>query len=142
MKMEEALRLERKEKDKFKQYYELMVLWMRRQRQGASVGDYILGKGFDSVGIYGKGLLGEMLFQELQECGRLEVKCCIDMNKNDCGIFPEVITPEEISRDNAPQVIIVTPFLEYASIRNDLSQRCDAMILSLEDVIYFCGKKD
>lgn len=142
MKMEEALYLERKEKDKFKQYFELMGLWMMRQKQNDSIGDYILEKGFDSVGIYGKGVLGELLFQELQECERLEVKYCIDRDKSGCGIFPEVITPEEISRDNAPQVIIVTPYLEYASIRNDLSKRCDAMILSLEDVIYFCGKKD
>lgn len=142
MKMEEALRLERKEKDKFKQYFELMALWMRRQRQNASVGDYILGKGFNSVGIYGKGLLGEMLFQELQECEQLEVKYYIDRDKGGCEMPVAVVAPDEISKENEPQVIIVTPFLEYTSIRNDLSKRCDAMILSLEDVIYFCGKKD
>ncbi len=91
--------------------------------------------GFHRIAIYGMGMLGELLYENLQSTD-ITVKCVIDRNAAiSIDYDVDILLPEEIAKqDGSLDAVIVTP-VDYAGIREMLAQRVSCPILSLYDLI-------
>lgn len=118
-------------------YYMALNIWTYCLIRGCSIGDYLNHKGICSVAVYGWGELGKRTCEDIEKSKTIEIKNVIDKNgkKLDCK-YDIVSDVTEI--DTQPQLIIVTPFLEFEVIKNKLQSKVatNVMILSLEDVLY------
>ncbi len=110
------------------------------KNHGDSVSNILVCEGFETVAIYGMGLLGCRLLEDLMNDGNkekhLKVLYGIDRNvqKADYGIrvygldctLPEV------------DVVIVTPLFDYDNISRELKKVLDdkTRIVSFEDVVF------
>ena len=106
--------------------------WIQAIHQGKYITDYLKKYGLENIAIYGMGMLGERLFDELYDSD-INIKCCIDKNlkKNYKGFSMKSIheIPDGID------CIIVTSVYYYENIRVNLSSKTLAKIISLEEIV-------
>lgn len=119
--------------DKHLSLFLLMNQWVRIKQQGKSVAEYLLSRGYQRIAIYGMSYVGETLYDELKD-SRIEVVYAIDSKAT--GIYAEIsiLSPEEV----LPEVdaIVVTPVFFFNEIVKKLSEKTNADILSIEDILY------
>lgn len=111
---------------------ELLNIWLFLKQKGKHVKTFFKEHGIQTVAIYGMSLLGERLFDELEESG-IEVRYGIDINPSKILSRCKIYVPNE----DLPQVdaIIVTPVIYYNEIKRNLETRIDCSIISLEEVL-------
>lgn len=129
----EEIRKNKKSKDKFKGYYNLLNQWLRLKQERKSLETFFAENQYKTIAIYGMGELGNRLYDELKD-SNIQVEYAID--ENTAGAYSEVkvITPEE----NLPEVdvIVVTAVFAYNEIEEKLSEKTHLPIISLEDIVY------
>lgn len=113
--------------------------WLRLYRSGKNVASCLKRRGMFSVAIYGYGILGKQLYNEL-EASDIKIEYLIDQNverlKND-KIKATCIANQLEHLRNMEKVdaVIVTAVFNYEEIREKLCQYTDAKIISLEDLV-------
>ena len=111
---------------------EVFSQWMRILQQGKSISEYLKMNGITDVAIYGMGMLGERLFDELSNSD-IMVVCGIDRDikkhYRDLPITRINNIPGEVT------YIIVTAIFYYQDIKDNLAQCTGAKIISLQDII-------
>lgn len=128
------------EKGKYYRYYQLLNQWLVYRQQGRSAAEYLEKKGYRSAAIYGMGLLGERLFDDLRGSA-VEVRYGIDQMSDGTprnglkminleGAFEEV------------DCIVISPFLDYSPIEELLYGKIQGDILALDEVIDGLGEVD
>ena len=118
-------------------YYRALNVWAHCLIRGCSIGEYLKNKGISTVAIYGWGELGKRTCEDIERIKAIEIKNVIDKNGKMLECKYTIVTDvTEISEQ--PQLIIVTPFLEFEGIKRHLQSKgvTNAMILSLEDILY------
>lgn len=120
--------------DKFRGYYNMLNQWLSLKQQGKSLEQYFVDNGYQSVAIYGMGEMGNRLYDELKGTDKVTIKYAIDKNAGDAYSELQVLELE----DDLPEVdvVIVTAIFAFDEILESLSERIDAPIVSLEDVVY------
>lgn len=126
--------------ERSKIYYKLVYEWFSKKNQNKPVINFFYKYNIKRIAIYGKGSLGELLFQELENSD-IKIVCFIEQNSSmmfqtEYGI-PIISMKEFITLKSDIDAIIVTPIHVYDSVKNELLHinACDK-IISLEDVIY------
>lgn len=109
-------------------YYLLLDHWLN-MKYGKSVGDYLAGKGFCRIAVYGMGKLGCLLCNELRNHPDVQVSY---------GMDKDVITKKRKGVEDllAVDAVIVTPIVSFGAIRKNLENKYSCPILSLEDIVY------
>ena len=111
---------------------DIMETWINNKKDDSTMAKYLLNRKINSVAIYGLGNIGQTLINELCNCD-VEIKYGIDKNwELYCENF-KVISPEETLDE--VDAIIVTPIMEFDSIKERLSKRTSVPIVSIEEVI-------
>ena len=118
---------------KEKTYKQILEMWLTLRDRKITVDAFLKRKGVKTIAIYGAGILGQHLYYELRDT-EITVVCFLDQNRKADISGVKTIIPEELAE--AVDVIVITPILEYEKIKNDLKQRCDFDMISLETVIY------
>jgi hypothetical protein len=119
---------------KYQSYYYLFGSWMVLRNKGRVLADYFEDHNFRNVAICGLGRLGLCLYEELKG-SNIHVKYAIDMKTASFSYLNlKVVSPE--SQLEAVDVIVVTKFIEYKKIVEDLRKTTSCHIVSLEDVIF------
>ena len=77
--------------------------------------------------------MGERLYDELKET-EIDIKYAIDKNADRIYTDLNIITPEDSFE--AVDAIIVTPVFYFKEIEKNLEKKTDALILSLDDILY------
>ena len=127
--------LSNKEKQivKFKEYYYLMDAWLELYQNGIRLSNTLLEQGIKTVAIYGNGKFGKKLRGDLSG-SQVKVKYIIDKNAErfieDVPVFSII---KELPKVDA---IVVTIPDSYRTIRKELLQVCDYLVVSLEDIVY------
>lgn len=113
----------------------LTFFWVDNLQKKKWIGNWLIGKGYGSVAIYGAGGVGRHVLAELSESS-IKVLYAIDQKPVEVGI--PVYTPD----DNLPAVdcVIVTVVMEYKEIYRCLRGRLDCPILSIEEIVCACGE--
>ena len=131
MSLEEIKNL-KEENTKFKEFNELLLMWLQDYQDGRRIIDFFHKNDFKSVAVYGFGDLGAMLVSELEDSD-VKVKYVIDKAAGSVYTEYEVFKPA----DNLPDVdvIVVTAIHYYADIKSYMEKRISCPIVSLETVI-------
>ena len=111
----------------------LLHKWLENGVNAKKLIDYLKRQGCSSVAVYGLAALGERFIKCLEETD-IEVKYAIDRRK--ANIKAEV--PVYSMDDELPDVdmIVVTAIYDFKEIEEELSDKMECTIISLEQIIY------
>lgn len=122
-----------KKVDKFKSYYHMLNQWILIKKEGKSLEKYFLDRGYKTIAIYGMGEMGNRLYEELKD-SVVEVKYAVDKNASRAYSELDIVDLEDDLEE--VDAIVVTAVFEFDEIENNLSEKGNFSIVSLEDVIY------
>ena len=119
--------------EKMLNLFYLMNFWMELMEDDEKISDFFVKRNYSNVAIYGMGYLGKHLKKQLEKEG-MTVLYTVDKNKIDYkdNFFPLTSGISEIPK---PDVIVITPVMEYKSIKKTLSDMISTSIISIEEVI-------
>lgn len=115
-----------------KKYKLMLDLWMTLRERGISVENFLSKKGMKRIVVYGGGIFGRHLCRELKESG-IEVVCIMDRNKD--VIVEGLETVEPGRAIEAADAIVVTPFMQYTQIKEQLKEIYSCRLVSIEEVL-------
>lgn len=124
---------EQRNKEKFINFFYLMDFWMNILEEGKEVASFFENNQYRNAAIYGLGLLGKHLQNQLEN-SNFPVVYTIDKNivqYNDS----EYRLTDATDIISKADVIVVTPIMEYALIKEKLMRLTSSKIISLEEVI-------
>ncbi|MBQ8165694.1 MAG: hypothetical protein IJZ96_01505 [Lachnospiraceae bacterium] len=119
--------------DKFKGYYNMLNQWLCLKQEGKNLNEYFDNNGYKTVAIYGMGEMGNRLYDELKDTD-IEVKFAID--KNAASTYSELTVFELEDELPTADVMVVTATFAFDEIEDELSDKVDMPIVSLDDVVY------
>lgn len=109
--------------------------WMSQKQDGKNLKDFFVENEFNKIAIYGVHYLGQCLIKELENSG---IEICYVIDKNAANIELEsdieILSPEDDLQE--VDAVVVTPFFYFDQIEDELLERLDCPIISIEDVIY------
>lgn len=121
--------------------FQILSQWLRLKQDGKMLTPFFEDNFIENIAIYGMGVLGERLYQEMQG-SRIKIHYAIDKfaaskNKADFKVYglDEACWPKV-------DAIVVTPVQDYWSIVELLEKKTDAAILSLQDIVDYCVAGD
>ncbi|MCI8377476.1 MAG: hypothetical protein HFH72_03035 [Lachnospiraceae bacterium] len=119
--------------EKFKGYYYMLNQWLMLKQEGKSLEQYFVDNGYKAVAIYGMGEMGNRLYEELKGSNEVKVEYVIDQNT---AAYSEVKIFGLEEEFPSVDVIVVTATFAYDEIKEALLQKSNALVVSLNDVIY------
>lgn len=113
--------------------------WIRAVRGGYRIAQFFEDNLYKNVAIYGMGVIGLQLFEELQSSGSVNVLYGIDQNATNKKIDGlNVVTIDQIKSEEEPDAIIVTPVQHYWEIEHQLKEVYgDVDVISVEDAVFY-----
>ena len=127
-----VLNQKRQELEKLKGNLMILSEWMEFYRRGMTMEKVLEKKGNSVVAIYGMGILGSHLYQELENSG-IQVRYLIDRNpvrgvyqSEVCGIETEL---------KGIDAVIVTPVYQFEEIKEEIKKRNQVAVLPLRELL-------
>lgn len=120
--------------DKFKGYYNMLNQWLMLKQEGRSLEKYFVDNGYKTVAIYGMGEMGNRLYDELKDSTEVTMKYAVDQNAASTYSEMDVIDKDEDYEE--VDVMVVTATFAFDDIAEELSEKVDFPIVSLEDVVF------
>ncbi|MCL2050582.1 MAG: glycosyltransferase [Lachnospiraceae bacterium] len=111
----------------------VMDAWLKLRGEGKTLEDFFTMNKYENVAIYGLGILGRHLLDELKNIN-INVAYVIDQKAGELNADIKVVSPE--SGLNSADVIIVTVVYDFYNIKKLLSAKTKARIVALDDIIY------
>lgn len=117
---------------RYEEYWKILDAWLGLKENNFLVEQYIEENNFETIAIYGMGMLGKHLLNELKN-GKTKVEYAIDRNADKIDVGLKMYFPD----DNFPQtdVIVVTATYAFSEIKAQLIARGYKNIVSLKELI-------
>lgn len=116
----------------FSDYFYTLDKWMKLTRKRCTLDNYLTVNNFNSIAIYGVGIMGKQLLSELEK-GETRVIYAIDQNcKNRSYEFPIKTIEDNLE---SVDLIIVTPSYDFDQIKSTLQRKLSCPIISLYQLI-------
>ncbi len=128
-----AIKLNEKNVNKFKSYYNMLNQWLTIKQEGKSLEKYFIENGYKTIVIYGMGEMGQRLYEDLKNTD-IEVKYAID--KEAASIYATLKIVEKDSYLESADIMVVTAIYAYDEIKEEMEAIVDFPIVSLENIIY------
>lgn len=128
------------ESSKDSQKVRILDEWLYIKNRGGKIEDYLFGQGINSIAIYGMGIIGERLFDELVN-SKIRVKYIIDQKAEQIMCQVPVVRIEEIDKTERIDAIIVTVLENYSDIVRQLVTSCNVSIIPLDEMLYLMIKQ-
>lgn len=119
--------------EKYRGYWQLFDMWLFLKEQNISIIQYFEENGINSISVYGMGMMGCHLLAELEQ-QNFEVVSIIDRKGGDSYNKIPVLTPDDKIFPIC-DAIIVTVKYDFEQIKEKLSSKTDAVIISLFDIV-------
>lgn len=132
MSLEGEVKKLKEENTKFKEFNELLLMWLQDFQDGRRVIDFFHKQNYKTVAIYGFGDLGAALASELEDSD-VEVKYVIDRAADSVYTELKVFKPDDSLPD--VDVVVVTAIHYFDDIKTYMEKRISCPIVSLETVI-------
>ena len=119
--------------DKYKTLAVILDKWLALKEKGIKLEKCLADNNYFTIAIYGMGILGRHLVEELND-GLINVKYAIDKNNGNI----KSLTPIYGIDDSWPKVdlIVITPLYELFEIVSLIKTKVDFSILSIEELIF------
>lgn len=113
--------------------FQMMNEWVRIKQKEKNLSAYFEERGYYYIAIYGMGIIGQTLLDELKNSS-VSVVCGIDRKAEMVYSEVEILSPS----DKLPQVdiVVVTVIESFDKIAQDLQERISSPIISLRDIVY------
>lgn len=117
------------ELDILRKKFNFLNLWMKQKANGVRLAEYLVQSGVKTCGIYGCGILGEQLYEELKKT--IYVKFFID--RNACGMNKNI--PVYTIEDSLPEtdIILISLFFEADKAAERIKEKSGVKTLKLTD---------
>lgn len=127
-----VLEQKNKELESAKEKFLVLGEWLTMLEQGKTVADALKERGISVIAIYGMGVLGCHLYQQLKNSG-IFVSHIIDQ-KPLKGIYEAKVCG---IKEKLPGVeaVIVTPVYQFETIRDEIRKYNDVVVISLRDLL-------
>jgi hypothetical protein len=109
--------------------------WMRLKEKGKSVEDYLYKLSVKTVAVYGMGMLGKHLLEELKDSNIL-IKYIIDQKAETNHLRYKIISPNDEFEE--VDAIIITPVWDLDVIYEKVKGKTNARIFSIEEILFEC----
>lgn len=119
--------------DKHLALFLMMNQWVKVKQEGKSLAVYFETNGYKKIAIYGMSYAGETLVDELKNTG-ITVAYGIDKRADSLYTDLDIVTMEDDLGD--VDAIVVTAITFFDEIEEQLLEKIDCPILSLEDILY------
>ena len=129
----EKLSKEREMSYKHLELFKMMNQWVKVKQDGKSLVSYLERNGYKRIAVYGMSYAGETLVNELKNSA---VTVAYGIDKNAASLYSDI---EIVSMDDElddVDAIVVTAITFFNEIEDQLSERIDCPIISLEDILY------
>lgn len=132
---DEKIELMKRQLYKARKCFNILNIWMDLKERNISVAQYLLEKEYTTIAIYGLGIMGLHLIEELRDT-KIEISYIIDKAAN--GMNSRY--PLYNLQTGLPNVdlIIVTPTCQYEEIKTEIKRFTDYPTVSLEELIFEC----
>lgn len=121
--------------NKFTNYFRIFDKWMMLKEDGITFEEYFRKNNYKKVAIYGMGVMGGHLYEELKGCN---VDIVYGIDKKMEIHYSNIPIKKEPESSMPVDVIIVTATFQYKEIKAELEKKVDCDIVSLEDVVLAC----
>lgn len=119
--------------EKYKTFLEILDKWLYLKRENKfKITEYLKNKGIESVAIYGLGIMGKQMYNELL-CENIKVTYGIDRYVGQYGDEFAIKRPEDDKWDKV-DAIIVTAY-EEDNVCGFVKEKTDAKVLRLSEII-------
>lgn len=116
----------------FSEYFYTLDKWMKLNRKQYLLKDYLLKRGYRNIAIYGIGVMGKQLIDDLQE-GEVKIVYVIDQKCGNCSYqFPVKTMDDKLENVDT---VIVTPSYEFGRIKERLERKVFCPIISLRNLV-------
>lgn len=105
---------------RYEGYWRTLHQWMVLKEKNIKLADFLSQKGYQNVAIYGMGMLGKHLIEELRE-SNINMVCGIDKNAENITLEIPILTPDNVPYDKV-DLIIVTVWHDYGNIKEELTR--------------------
>ncbi len=119
--------------DKFKNYYNMLNQWLMLKQEGISLEKYFTDNNIKSIAVYGMGEMGNRLYNELKDSDVI-IRYAIDQIAGNIYSDLKVCSLDDELED--VDAVIVSATFAFSSIKDQLAEKCDYPVISLEDVVY------
>ncbi len=111
----------------------MMNQWVKVKQEGKNLASYFEKNGYQKIAIYGMSYAGETLINELKGS---DVIIAYGIDKNADSIYADVDLVSMNDDLETVDVVVVTAITFFDEIEEQLSEKMDCPILSLEDILY------
>lgn len=119
--------------DKHLALFLMMNQWVKVKQEGKKLSEYFGRKNYKNIAIYGMSFAGETLMDELKD-SQICVKYGIDKKAVRINKEIDVVTLENELEE--VDVVVVTAITFFDEIVEQLREKVNCPILSLEDILY------
>lgn len=114
-------------------YFQIMNQFVKAKQQKNNLSRYFEDRGYSRIAIYGMGIIGQTLLDELQGTS-VEVVYGIDRNAEQVYSTVDVLSLD--SSFPAADVVVVTIAESFDTVLQDLEKKVDCPVISVRDVVY------
>lgn len=130
--LQQEVKIFKTRSDKFVGYFELFDRWLSKKNQGGGLESYFIAHQYQTIAIYGMGVVGKHLYRELCDSDII-VKYAIDKKMVEFGTkLPMLVLGEKLPKVD---VIVVTATFAYEEIKKELETFTADRIISIDDVL-------
>lgn len=131
--MGEAAKKAKNMSDKHLALFLMMNQWVKVKQEGKNLSAYFDKNGYKEIAVYGMSYAGETLIDELKDTD-VSIAYAIDRNADSLYADVDVVTmKDELAKVDA---IVVTAITFFDEIEEQLLEKVDCPIISLEDILY------
>lgn len=124
-------------RDRLKCYYDLLSYWLKNRNEGQLIGAYLERNNFKTIAIYGAGVIGLRLYEELIKFSHIDILGMIDQRADSCPEGIPWIDIDAVNTQFQVDCIIVTPIYCYEDITaNILKKGFRGKVISIKDIVY------
>jgi hypothetical protein len=124
---------EKRELEKFANFTYLYDIWLNNMEDGKKICDFFYKRRYQNIAIYGMGMVGKHLYKQLENTG-VKVMFTIERNIVNCN-NRQYNCAEAGTVIGIPDVIVITPIMEFDKIRENLSKFYTSELVSVEEVV-------
>lgn len=119
--------------NKHLELFKMMSQWVTVKQAGKNLASYLERNGYKKIAIYGMSYAGETLIGELNGTG-VTVAYGIDRNADSIYADVDVVTMDDYLEP--VDAVVVTAITFFDEIEEQLAEKIDCPIISLEDILY------
>ena len=119
--------------DKHLALFLMMNQWVKVKQEGKNLAVYFEKNGYKKIAVYGMSYAGETLIDELKDT---DITVVYGIDQKADSIYADVDIVSMDDKLETVDAVVVTAITFFNEIEEQLSEKVDCPILSLEDILY------